>query len=180
MKKTASVLIVDDEPSIRLMFRTALESSGYETLEAGDGSAALRSLDEFAPDVVLLDLKMPVMGGMEVLQQMRDAGHDATVVIVTAHGSIPDAVAAMKLGAVDFLAKPITPDMLRRVVGDCVARHGTPRPTADHDPGALSPHRRDERIARERLRAPQDSGGAPAVVVELMHPVVDLSPVKRR
>ena len=123
MKTAASVLIVDDEPSIRLMFRTALESSGYETQEAGNGSAALERLAGWSPDVMLLDLKMPAMDGMETLRRLRDAGNNTPVVIVTAHGSIPDAVAAMKLGAVDFLPKPVTPDALRRVVADIVARH---------------------------------------------------------
>src|SRR4051794_7463200 len=115
MNPHATVLIVDDEPGIRLMFRTTLESLGYTTREAGDGAAALATLAEGRPDVVLLDLKMPVMDGMETLRRMRDSGDDTPVVIVTAHGSVPDAVAAMKLGAVDFLSKPITPDALRRV-----------------------------------------------------------------
>jgi YesN/AraC family two-component response regulator len=71
---------------------------------------------------------MPVVDGMETLRRMRKAGNDVAVVIVTAHGSIPDAVAAMKLGAVDFLAKPVTPDALRRVVADVVSRHAKPKP----------------------------------------------------
>src|SRR5271165_5776052 len=112
MNAAASVLIVDDEPSIRLMFRTALQSAGYDAVEAGDGPAALAQLHESSPDVVLLDLKMPGMDGMETLRQMRERGDDTAVVIVTAHGSIADAVAAMKLGAVDFLTKPVTPDGL--------------------------------------------------------------------
>ena len=84
---------------------------------------------------MLLDLKMPEMDGMETLRRLRDAGNNTAVVIVTAHGSIPDAVAAMKLGAVDFLSKPVTPDALRRVVADIVARHQKTDPTArDHGP----------------------------------------------
>src|SRR5271157_1946117 len=124
----ASVLIVDDEPSIRLMFHTVLQSAGYDAVEAGDGPSALARLHESSPDVVLLDLKMPGMDGMETLRQMRDRGDDTTVVIVTAHGSIADAVAAMKLGAVDFLTKPVTPDGLRRVVREVILRHGQPEP----------------------------------------------------
>ena len=179
MNAAASVLIVDDEPSIRLMFRTALESSGYKTQEAGNGPAALERLKESSPDVMLLDLKMPGMDGMETLRRLRDAGHDTAVVIVTAHGSIPDAVAAMKLGAVDFLTKPVTPDLLRRVVGDIVARHGRPEPTSDRDHGP-APHRRsDGGHAWEQMPASQEVAHPATVVVELTPPVVDLAPVKR-
>ncbi len=67
---------------------------------------------------------MPRIGGMEVLARLRDAGIDVPVIIVTAHGSIPDAVAAMKLGAIDFLSKPLTPDALRRAVAEVLDRHG--------------------------------------------------------
>lgn len=179
MNDTASVLIVDDEPSIRLMFRTALESVGYKTQEAGDGPAALAQLNESSPDVMLLDLKMPRMDGMETLRRLRDAGHDTAVVIVTAHGSIPDAVIAMKFGAVDFLTKPVTPDLLRRVVGDIIARHGRPEPTKDRDHGPAPQHRRDGGHAREQTRASEKLAHPSTVVVELTLPVVDLAPVKR-
>ncbi len=184
MNDAASVLIVDDEPSIRLMFRTALESVGYVTQEAGDGPAALARLNESSPDVMLLDLKMPGMDGMETLRRLRDAGHDTAVVIVTAHGSIPDAVTAMKFGAVDFLTKPVTPDLLRRVVGDIVARHGKPELTKDRDHGPAPQHLRDGGHSREQTPTSQTPGSeklahSPTVVVELTPPVVDLAPVKR-
>jgi DNA-binding response OmpR family regulator len=126
--KTTSVLIVDDEPNVRLMFRTALQSAGYETAEAGDGQAALSWLERTSPDLMLLDLKMPGIDGMETLRRMREAGDETPVVIITAHGSIPDAVAAMRLGAIDFLSKPVTPERLRTVVADVAARHGKPAP----------------------------------------------------
>ncbi len=65
---------------------------------------------------------MPQLGGMGVLERLRAAGNDVPVIIITAHGSIPDAVAAMKLGAIDFLSKPLTPDALRRAVADVLDR----------------------------------------------------------
>lgn len=120
---TGRDLIVDDEPNVRFVFRTALEAAGYTVDEASDGIVALARVKAFPTDVMLLDLQMPEMGGMEVLQQLRDAGDDTRVIIVTAHGGIPDAVAAMKLGAIDFLAKPLTPEALRRVVSEVIARH---------------------------------------------------------
>ena len=81
---------------------------------------------------------MPGLGGMEVLRRLRDAGNDVPVMIVTAHGTIPDAVQAMKLGAIDFLSKPLTPEELRRVVREVVERHARPEP--EPEPGT-SPHR---------------------------------------
>jgi DNA-binding response OmpR family regulator len=67
---------------------------------------------------------MPRVGGMGVLERLRAIGNDVPVIIITAHGSIPDAVAAMKLGAIDFLSKPLTPDVLRRAVADVLDREG--------------------------------------------------------
>src|SRR5277367_375593 len=119
------VLIVDDEPNVRLMLETALASVGYEVIEAADGHAALELLrgPDFRCDLVLLDLLMPRIDGMELLRRLRALGNVVPVVILTAHGSIPEAVEAMKLGAIDFLTKPTTPDALRRVVADVIARH---------------------------------------------------------
>ena len=94
------------------MFRTALESAGLEVVESEGGEQGLRRLRQSPADLVLLDLQMPTMGGMEVLRRLRSDENLVPVVIITAYGSIPDAVEAMKLGAIDFLAKPITPDAL--------------------------------------------------------------------
>lgn len=122
MLPTKCVLIVDDEPNVRLMLRTTLESSGYEVREAADGIGALGHLHVSPCDLVVLDLRMPKMDGMETLRRLRAEGDCTPVVMLTAHGSIPDAVAAMKLGAIDFLAKPITPQALRDVVADVLRR----------------------------------------------------------
>jgi DNA-binding response OmpR family regulator len=155
--RTGRVLIVDDEPNVRLVFRTALESACFTVDEASEGLSALDRLAKSPADVVLLDLQMPVIGGMEVLRRLRDAGNDVPVVIVTAHGSIPDAVAAMKLGAIDFLSKPLTPDALRQVVSEIIARH------APAGPG------------------PEPASELPthSTVVTLLPTVIDLTPVKQ-
>lgn len=137
MRAASRILIVDDEPNLRLVFRTALESSGFQVEEANDGLAALLRLQTFPADVVLLDLQMPGVGGMDVLHRLRDAGDDVPVVIVTAHGSVPDAVAAMQLGAIDFLAKPLTPEVLRGVVCEIIARHAPTGP--DPEPLPVRP-----------------------------------------
>ncbi|WP_165227561.1 response regulator [Aquisphaera insulae] len=122
MKRTARILIVEDEPNIRLVFRTALEAAGHAVAEARDGNEALSRLPVVRPSLILLDLQMPGMGGMEFLRRLRAAGDETPVVIVTAHGTVPDAVEAMKLGAIDFLSKPTSPETLRGVVGQVMAR----------------------------------------------------------
>jgi DNA-binding response OmpR family regulator len=132
------VLIVDDEPNVRLMLRTALESSGYRVVEAVDGLAALAQLRTSVCDLVLLDLRMPKVDGMATLYRLRERGDATPVVMLTAHGSIPDAVTAMKLGAIDFLTKPITPNALRAVVSE-VIRRNEDRPAPAAKPAA---HRR--------------------------------------
>jgi len=137
--RTAHILIVDDEPNVRLVFRTALESSGYRVSSAEDGEKALLWLESTPIDLVLLDLQMPGVGGMEVLEGLRETGNDVPVVIVTAHGSVPDAVQAMKLGAIDFLAKPLSPDTLRAVVAEVLARHAADKPETSPRPSAPEP-----------------------------------------
>jgi DNA-binding response OmpR family regulator len=159
MDKSARILIVDDEPNVRLVFRTALETAGYTVSEAADGHEALASLGINGADLVLLDLRMPGLDGMAVLRRLRDAGDNVLVVIITAHGSIPDAVAAMKLGAIDFLSKPIMPNELRRVVQEVLARH------ADAGPGP-----------EPRPVPPQP--GSPATVT-VAPPALDLTAAKR-
>jgi DNA-binding response OmpR family regulator len=126
MSGSERVLIVEDEPNVRLVFRTALESPGYEIATSEDGEAAMKALRTFPADVVLLDLQMPNLDGMGFLKRLRAEGNNVPVVIVTAHGNVPDAVAAMRLGAFDFLAKPLTPDALRNVVTDVLGRASRP------------------------------------------------------
>jgi DNA-binding response OmpR family regulator len=128
MNSNITILIVDDEPNIRLGFRTALATDGYVVDEAENGAVALDYLERSSISLVLLDLHMPGLDGMEVLRRLRDKGNGVPVVIITAYGRIPDAVAAMKLGAIDFLSQPLTPNELRRVVREVIARHAEPEP----------------------------------------------------
>jgi DNA-binding response OmpR family regulator len=154
MASKKRILIVDDEPNVRLMLETTLASVGYEVTEAGDGQAALDRMSdsENAPDLVLLDLLMPRMDGMELLRRLRAVGNVIPVVILTAHGSIPEAVAAMKLGAIDFLTKPITPEALRRAVAEVIKRHGSP-PAVPAPELAPQPTDRSKQLAFDLARA---------------------------
>jgi DNA-binding response OmpR family regulator len=127
------VLIIDDEPHIRQMMRLTLESAGYEVDEAGGGEDGLTRLgDGRAHDVVVLDQKMPGIDGLETLRRIRDRAADARVLMVTAFASVELAVDAMKLGATDFLRKPMTPEMLRGAVAAALAsvRQARPAPAA--------------------------------------------------
>jgi DNA-binding response OmpR family regulator len=115
--RPASILITDDESSIRLMLRTALESDGYLVQEASNGRDALDAMAHQPFDLMVLDLNMPNIDGMAVLEQMKSiAAAKPRVIILTAYGSVPTAVKATRLGAVDFLEKPITPADLRQSV----------------------------------------------------------------
>ena len=110
------VLIVDDEKNIRLTLSQALEALDLDTDTAVNGEEALAKLEARHFGLILLDLKMPGMDGMEVLRRVRAARPDIKVIIITAHGTIESAVEAMKLGAVDFLQKPFAPKEIRELV----------------------------------------------------------------
>ena len=122
------ILVVDDEEHLRRMMRLALEASGYEVAEAADGTQGLALFaDGRQFDATLLDQKMPGMDGLETLRRMKLACADACIIMVTAHATIDLAVDAMKLGATDFVRKPMTPDTLRHAVEAALAkRAGTP------------------------------------------------------
>ena len=119
------ILIVDDEKNVRLMYRSSLESEGYEIHEADSGAKALEQCLARTHDAAILDLRMPGMDGLELLEKMKALNIETPVVIITAFGDVPNAVNAMKLGAIDFLPKPLTPDQLRNVVKDILVRHST-------------------------------------------------------
>ena len=130
------ILIVDDEEHIRQMVRLTLETAGYEVSEAADGSQGLASFgDGSAWDAVLLDQKMPGMDGLETLRRIRERSASARVIMVTAYASVELAVDAMKLGALDFVRKPMTPETLRNAVIAAVARSAAPSSVVS-DPAA--------------------------------------------
>jgi two-component system response regulator AtoC len=104
------ILIVDDEENIRLVLRTLLRRHGYEVETAASGEEALPLVDSFGPDVVLADVRMPKMGGLDLLATLRAKGHDATVIVMSAYGNVDQAIEAMKAGAYDYIQKPFKND----------------------------------------------------------------------
>jgi two-component system, NtrC family, nitrogen regulation response regulator NtrX len=111
-----SVLIVDDEANIRRMLGRLLQGESYHTLEADGGRQALEQADAEDPDVVLLDLAMPGMSGMEVLRALRERSPDLPVVMISGRATLQDAVEATKLGAFHFIEKPLTPEAVLMTV----------------------------------------------------------------
>jgi DNA-binding NtrC family response regulator len=116
------ILLVEDKDSLRTMLRHALEGQGYAVIEARDESEARAALGQSLPSVVLSDLRLPDGDGFGVLRAAKDADPDLPVIVMTAYGSIQDAVAAMKDGALDFLAKPVDPDHLLLMVERALAQ----------------------------------------------------------
>jgi len=117
------VLIIDDEENIREMTRLALEAAGYGVGEAASGLEAFAVIGaDDAWDAVLLDQKMPGMVGTEVLRRLKVMLPNAPVIMMTAYASVDLAVEAMKLGASDFVRKPMTPEILRNAVAAALAK----------------------------------------------------------
>jgi two-component system response regulator AtoC len=104
------VLVVDDEENIRLVLRTLLKKHGYEVEVADGGETALAALDSFDPDVILTDVRMPRMGGLDLLGALKAKQHPATVIVMSAYGNVDLAIEAMKAGAYDYVGKPFKPD----------------------------------------------------------------------
>ena len=113
----ARVLVVDDEESVREFVAESLSRDGHEVTEARDGAHALRIMEADAFDVLVTDLKMPGIDGMELVRRVRASAPETEIVVLTAHGTVETAVEAMKLGARDYLGKPLgSPAELRLVV----------------------------------------------------------------
>lgn len=110
------ILVADDEANMRWALDKALSKVGYEVITAENGQAALESIQEERPDLVLLDLKMPKLDGIEVLRQAKILVPDLLIIMMTAHGSTATAVEAMKLGAYDYIMKPFDIDELLMAV----------------------------------------------------------------
>lgn len=118
----ATILLVEDKESLRTMLRHALEAQGHQVVEAKDQPEAERRLKDHVPALVLSDLRLPEGDGFGVLAAAKDADPELAVIVMTAFGGIQEAVAAMKAGAMDFLAKPVEPDHLLLLVERALAQ----------------------------------------------------------
>ena len=121
------VLIVEDEPTTRLGLTELVRTWGFTTESAADGEDALQRITAFRPSIIISDLVMPRMGGLELLRALKDEGTALTIVILTAQGTVETAVEAIKEGAYDYLTKPIEPQRLKILLDKIVERQDTLR-----------------------------------------------------
>src|SRR5499427_1568084 len=116
MPSRGRILIVDDEANARAALSEILKDEGYATETAADGFKALGKLEEFQPDIILTDLKMPGLDGIAFMEKARSASPGAVFIVMTAFGSISSAVEAVKKGADNYLTKPLDFDALAAVI----------------------------------------------------------------
>ncbi len=127
-----SVLVVDDEPTIAEVVSRYLERAGYRARTAADGERALESATAERPDLVVLDLMLPRMDGLEVMRRLRDQGRDRLpVILLTARGEESDRVIGLRLGADDYVVKPFSPAELVARIDAVLRRVGT---SSEHEP----------------------------------------------
>lgn len=122
LEDTIQILVVDDEKIMQDSFSRILTREGHEVQTAASGEEAIERFDREPFDVVLLDIKMPGIGGMETLRRLKEMDPGVTILIVTGYPSIDTAVKAIKLGAYDYITKPFTPDVLRIAINRALER----------------------------------------------------------
>jgi two-component system response regulator PilR (NtrC family)/two-component system response regulator HydG len=146
---TERILVVDDDASIRETFRHHLAGQGYQMATAGDAAEAIAQLAGFDPALVITDVRMPRLSGLELLQQLKEARPDLDVIVITAHQDMATAIGAMKAGAYDYLVKPLDLDQIDLVVTRCLrdraARAKARRLTAE----VAGPYQLDRIVGRD-------------------------------
>ncbi len=130
MASKGRVLVVDDEPQVGMIFSKVLEAAGYEVVAAESGEEALKKMNT-KPNVVFLDIKLPGMDGVETLRRIRKNAPDLPVVMMTAYQTVDSAVESMRLGACDYLIKPLDNSRIKEVVRHALLVGGAPTLSAD-------------------------------------------------
>ena len=122
MNNKSTVLIVDDEEIVRRAHLRSLEETGCQARVAEDGNAAIRVMEQEPADVILLDLRMPGLDGMDVLKTIKTRWPDSEVVVITGYPSIESAKTAVRLGACNYIAKPVAPDDVIRAANEAMTQ----------------------------------------------------------
>src|SRR5688572_18614334 len=113
IKKGTKLLIVDDEPGVRLALSEALRSWGYESIQAGTVSEAIKLFDQDHPTVALLDIDLPDGSGLDILSEIKERQPDTVAIMITGNVNVPNVLTALRGGAYDFISKPIHLEELR-------------------------------------------------------------------
>lgn len=130
MSQRQQILVVDDEPNIREVVELYLRREGYEVEVAGDGATALQAIERKLPDLIVLDLMLPVVGGLQVTRALRQSDYDIPIIMLTAKSEEADKITGLELGADDYLTKPFSPkELVARV--KAVLRRATDKPTVE-------------------------------------------------
>ena len=161
------VLIVDDEEMMRTALEQWLRLSGFATVTAADANEAMASIDDCHPHVVLTDVRMPGLSGLDLLRSIAERGLPTEVILITGHGDVPMAVEAMRAGAFDFLQKPYVPDQLVNAITRAAEQARLKRELADL---------RRKLDGGENELATRLVGASPAMQA-LRHAVLDLAPI---
>jgi FixJ family two-component response regulator len=149
MDVAPSVYLVDDDESVRVSLARLLSAEGYGVSTHPSAEDFLGCHDPGAPGCAIVDLGLPGMDGLEVQQSLRSAGVARPLVFLTGRGDIASSVQAMKAGAIDFLTKPVDPDVLLRAVADAIERdreerrEGAQRQSVEHRMASLTPRERE-------------------------------------
>jgi len=134
-----TILVVDDEENIRHTLRGVLADEGFEVLEAPDGRRALELLRHVAPRLAIVDVWMPEMDGIELVERMRNQAPGVPIIVISGHGTIETAVRVIRLGAFDFLEKPFPLEALLSVVGRALGTNAAAAETAALAAGGATP-----------------------------------------
>ncbi len=127
MKTKSKILIVDDEPNIRRILQMAFEKSGFEASIAEDARVALGQLETFRPDVIVSDVTMPGLTGYELLREVKERTPETPFILMTAFGTIPQAVESIRNGAFEYVTKPFDLDHMKRVVNAALDQDAEPK-----------------------------------------------------
>lgn len=140
MTTRASILVVDDEEVVRRSYSAILAGSRCDAQTAGDGDEAMKAMEQHPYDVVLLDLRMPGADGMTVLKAMKQKWPESEVVVITGYPSVETAKEAVRLGAYDYLAKPVGPeDVISATLGALLRkRYALRRKAGEAQPAGMS------------------------------------------
>jgi len=114
------IVVIDDEPGICDILRKLLEREGYVVMTSLVPQEGLKLVEDESPGVVLLDIKMPGMDGVEVLSKIKEKNKDIAVIMITGYGNIETAMESMKLGAYDYITKPFDLDFIKNLVARCL------------------------------------------------------------